>query len=245
MSLKLIHPDWPLKDKVTAFTTTRAEGVSAPPYNDFNLALHVGDAQSDVLSNRQQVSNYLGKSTDIKWLKQTHSTIALDAAAIEADVIEADASFTMNKGVACAVLTADCLPLLFSDANGECVGATHAGWRGLVDGVIENTIDEMSHHMKPSYVWLGPAIGPHAFEVGDDVYEAYLRRDNSFIECFEAKKSGKWNLDIYQAAKIVLKKADIPNIYGGSYCTYSDENRFFSYRRQSVTGRMATIITRR
>ncbi|MFK8027423.1 MAG: peptidoglycan editing factor PgeF [Gammaproteobacteria bacterium] len=245
MSVKLIHPDWPLQDKVTAFTTTRKEGVSDAPYNECNLALHVGDIQSDVLSNRQQINDYLGRGIDIKWLKQTHSSIVLNATHIDADVNEADASFTMKKGVACAVLTADCLPILFSDANGECVGATHAGWRGLVGGVVENTIQAMSQHIKPSYAWLGPAIGPTAFEVGDDVYEIYVNRDVSFKTCFEAKKPGKWNLDIYQAAKIVLKQADIANIYGGSYCTYNDENRFFSYRRHSVTGRMATIITKR
>jgi polyphenol oxidase len=245
MSLQLIYPEWPLQDKVTAFTTTRIGGISKSPYNDFNLALHVGDNKKDVLNNRHCLAEYLGENTSTKWLNQTHSTIAVDAVSIESDVVEADASFSTSDDIACAVLTADCLPLLFSDENGECVGATHAGWRGLVEGVIENTIDSMSQNVKPTYVWLGPAIGPSAFEVGQDVFEAYINRNSAFKACFEAKQSGEWNLNIYQAAKIVLQAAGITNIYGGSYCTYSDENRFFSYRRNAVTGRMATIIRRR
>jgi YfiH family protein len=244
MSLPLIYPDWPLRDKVTAFTTTRVGGVSTDPYNELNPALHVGDIEENVFENRHRINEFLGESIDTKWLKQTHSITALDAASIDADVMQADASFTTSKNIACAILTADCLPLLFSDHNGECVGATHAGWRGLVDGVIENTINAMSEYIKPTYVWLGPAIGPNAFEVGEDVYVTYIKRSAKFESCFEVKQAGKWNLNIYQAAKIILESADISNIYGGSYCTYSDENRFFSYRRNSVTGRMATIIVR-
>jgi len=245
MSLQLIYPDWPLQDKVTAFTTSRLGGVSADPYRQLNAALHVGDNEQNVLTNRGYIHQYLEAGVEVKWLKQTHSTIAVDAASIEADVIQADASFTTNKNSACAVLTADCLPLLFSDQNAECVAAAHAGWRGLVDGVIENTINAMSQNIKPSHVWLGPAIGASAFEVGEDVYEAYIKRNSKFESCFQVKSSSKWNLDIYQAAKIVLQAADISNIYGGSYCTYSDEDQFFSYRRNAVTGRMATIISRR
>ena len=245
MSLPLIYPDWPLRDKVTAFTTTRAGGVSVEPYNAFNPALHVGDDGENVLNNRCQINKYLAEGVVVKWLKQTHCTIALNAANINADAFEADASFTTSKKAACAVLTADCLPLLFSDNNGECVGAAHAGWRGLVDGVVENTIIAMSEYIKPSYVWLGPAIGPSAFEVGEDVFAAYSKRNVAFEACFKFKTTGKWNLDIYQAAKIVLEAADITNIYGGSYCTYTNENQFFSYRRNSVTGRMATLIARR
>ncbi len=245
MSLQLIYPDWPLRDKVTAFATSRIGGVSRYPYNELNPALHVADNQEDVIKNRLLLEEHLGKNIETKWLKQTHSTTVADAAIIDTDVIEADASFTTSKNVACAVLTADCLPLLFSDYNGECIGAAHAGWRGLVNGVIENTIKVMSQYIKPTYVWLGPAIGPSAFEVGNDVLEAYIKRNTEFKSCFKVKKAGKWNLDIYQAAKIVLKAADITNIYGGSYCTYSDKDQFFSYRRNSVTGRMATIIARR
>ncbi len=245
MSIELIYPDWPLQDKVMAFATTRIGGVSTDPYNEFNAALHVGDDQKNVLKNRLRINQCLGDSVDTKWLKQTHSTIAVDAASIDTDVVEADASFTTIKNIACAVLTADCLPLLFSDHNGECIGATHAGWRGLVDGVIENTIDAMSKYIRPTYVWLGPAIGPNAFEVGEDVFEAYINRHTNFESCFKVTKPGKWKLDIYQAAKIVLEAANISNIYGGCYCTYNDESRFFSYRRNPVTGRMATIIARR
>ena len=245
MSLQLIYPDWPLQDKLVAFTTTRKGGASKRPYHELNPALHVGDNQQNVLCNRQHIQQYLGVADDVKWLKQTHSTLVVNATGIEADEIEADASFTTSKNIACAVLTADCLPLLFSDRDAKCVGATHAGWRGLVDGVIENTIMAMSQVIKPTHVWLGPAIGPSALEVGEDVFNAYLERNAAFEACFKVKNPGKWNLDIYQAAKIVLEAADISNIYGGSFCTYSDEDQFFSYRRNSVTGRMATIIARR
>ena len=143
------------------------------------------------------------------------------------------------------MLTADCLPVLFSDPDGECVGAAHAGWQGLCKGILEQTIQSMSAYIKPDYAWLGPAIGPNALEVGDDVFQAYINRNSEFKKAFTQIESGKWLLNLYDAAKIVLLAADINKIYGGSYCTYTESERFFSYRRNAVTGRMATIIKRK
>jgi len=245
MTMSLIYPDWPLQEKVVAFTTTRSGGVSQPPFDNFNLALHVSDNSSDVCENRNRLQANVLPNTQIKWLKQTHSNIVVNASTIEADSVEADAAFTVDNNIACAVLTADCLPILLSDCNAKCIAAIHAGWRGVINGVIERTVTAMRDYAKPEYAWLGPAIGVQAFEVGDDVYAAYSQRDTQLTNTFYAKKPGKWSLDIYQAAKLVLNSADIHNVFGGEYCTYSDSDQFFSYRRQSNTGRMATIISKR
>jgi len=249
MMSTLIYPDWPIEDKVLAFTTTRIGGVSQIPYNNFNLAMHVNDNLSDVVTNRQKLQEYI-PSVEIKWLKQIHSNKVVNASAIDSDLVEADAAFTVDRNIACAVLTADCLPILLTDKQGECVAAIHAGWRGLLNGVVSNAVSTMSKYKKPSYAWLGPAIGPHVFEVGEDVYEAYMQSNPAFKDSFMAKKVNqktlpKWNLNIYQAAKVVLNAADIFNVFGGEYCTYTDSDQFFSYRRQAITGRMATIISKR
>ena len=245
MKLPLIYPDWPINHKVCAFTTTRIGGYSQSPYNELNLALHVDDESSHVKKNRDQLNESLEITHSPKWLKQTHSRIVVKAEEIEPDAIEADASFTTEKNQICAVLTADCLPVLLTDRNGQCVAAVHAGWQGLAKGVIQETINAMSEHVKPEYAWLGPAIGPESFEVGEDVYETYIQSNIEYKNAFSAKKPGKWNLDIYAAAKIVLSAADITKVYGGTYCTYRDEQHFFSYRRSEKTGRMATIIMRK
>ena len=255
MTLALITPDWPLRDKVNAFTTTRTGGVSQPPYDNLNLALHVEDNRHDVLLNRQRLQETMSGDIQIKWLKQVHGHQVVNAANIEADIVEADAAFTVENNIACAVLTADCLPILLSDKHAQCIAAVHAGWRGVINGVIQNTVDKMSEYASPEYAWLGPAIGPEVFEVGQDVYEAYMQHELSFSDCFKPKKvyegnsanikPGKWNLNIYQAAKVVLRAADILDVFGGEYCTYSDIDQFFSFRRQARTGRMATIISKR
>ena len=146
------------------------------------------------------------------------------------------------SSVICAVLTADCLPVLLADRDGTCVGVAHAGWRGLLAGVIQNTVQAMSTAARPVFAWLGPAIGPRAFEVGIEVYEAFIQQRAEFEIAFTPTGQGKWLLDIYQAAKIILASADITDVYGGNFCTYTDHERFYSYRRAPRTGRMATII---
>ena len=250
MNLPLIVPDWPLMDKLIAFTTRRVGGVSQAPYDNFNLAMHVDDKVADVLTNRQRLQQFIGNEIQVKWLKQIHSNTVVNASTIEPDMIEADAAYTVDNKIACAVLTADCLPILLADKQGECIAAVHAGWRGVINGVIENTVLKMSEHVKPEYAWLGPAIGAEVFEVGEDVYTGFLQSNSAYRECFINKKSmhgetHKWNLNIYQAAKMVLNASDIFNIFGGEYCTYTDTDQFFSYRRQATTGRMATIIAKR
>lgn len=245
MSLQLISPDWPLNNKVLAFTTTRTKGFSQTPYDSFNLAIHVQDQDKNVLKNRAYLDQQLGFKSSPKWLKQTHSKIVMRAEDVDVDNTEADASFTTQKNQICAVLTADCLPVLLADANGQCVGAVHAGWQGLLKGVIQETIEAMSAEVKPQFAWLGPAIGSEVFEVGEDVYQPYIQENSEYENAFKVKKPGKWYFDIYAAAKVVLIAADITKIYGGSHCTYTEQEQFFSFRRNATTGRMATIIMRK
>ena len=242
MNCEIVVPDWPLEDKVRALTTTRKGGCSSPPFDECNLALHVGDNAENVLENRSRLRKTLGLPDEPKWLRQRHGNVVADAATIEPDVVDADAAFTTQPKIVCAVLTADCLPIVLSDDQGTCVGVVHVGWRGLLAGVIEKTIDRMNEFTKPEYAWLGPAIGPRAFEVGEDVFELYLRLNERMHDALTPAGSGKWKLNIYKAAKIVLTMADTNNIYGGSYCTYTDDRRFFSYRRNAKTGRIATLI---
>ena len=242
MKFAAIYPDWPLGNKINALTTVRVGGASQIPFDSFNLALHVGDERSHVMANRATLRQQLQLNQEPKWLQQIHSNTVVEASAITPDSAQADASYTTQAGIVCAVLTADCLPILVSDVDGSCVGVIHAGWRGLLAGVIQQTIKAMSAYAKPYYVWLGPAIGPTAFQVGSDVLEPLVAQDSSFERAFVSDGSGKWKLDIYQVAKIVLAAADISAVYGGNFCTYTDSERFFSYRRESTTGRMATLI---
>ena len=242
MKFQAIYPNWPLGKKVNALTTTRTGGHGQVPFNDFNLALHVGDKPEVVLANRILLCEQLGLKQQPRWLQQTHSNKVVDASSVAPDCAQVDASYTTEVGVICAVLTADCLPILLSDKNGSCVGVVHAGWRGLLGGVIQQTIRAMSACCKPQYAWLGPAIGPGVFEVGSDVFEPFVAQDSRLRQAFVNSKAGKWKLDIYQAAKIVLAAADISDVYGGDYCTYTNNEQFFSYRRERMTGRMATLI---
>ncbi len=228
-------PDWPAPANVKSLQTTRHGGISAVPYASFNLGDHVGDAAAAVAANRQQLPS------PAAWLKQTHSTIVVDAATVTSP-IEADASFCRTAGVVSVVMTADCLPLLLCDQQGTVVAAAHAGWRGLCDGVIEATIDAMDVPTGSIMVWLGPAIGPSAFEVGDDVFDEFTRHDAAAADAFTAKANGKWLGNMYQLARQRLNQRGITQIYGGTECTFSDSERYFSYRRDGVTGRMASLI---
>ena len=242
---EVIYPDWPLQDKVNAFTTLRLGGESLSPFEEFNLALHVGDQQSRVIANRNKLRAHFLLPNEPAWLQQVHGNKVLEINTTTSQNEPADASYTCEREIVCAVLTADCLPVFLSDEQGLCVGIAHAGWRGLLAGVIQNTIDAMESKATPTFAWLGPAIGPDAFEVGNDVYASYLQQDEAFNQAFTRKNSGKWNLDIYLAAKIVLRSADISRIYGGEYCTFTEASRFYSYRRQAKTGRMASLIWRK
>lgn len=238
MPAEWIVPDWPAPLHVGALVTTRNGGVSQGPYASWNLAKHVGDAESAVEKNRAVLSEIV--PTKPLWLNQVHGTDVVDAAG-PGSVFDADASFTRRRDRACVVMTADCLPVLFCDRDGSVVAAAHAGWRGLAGGVLEATIAAMACDAKHLMAWLGPAIGPDSFEVGDDVYAAFTELEPPAADAFK-RRGDKWLADIYALARLRLSAAGVTSVFGGGYCTYRDSARFFSYRRDGVTGRMAALI---
>ncbi len=236
-----LQPDWPASVNIHAITTLRTGGVSQGDYTSLNLATHVGDNPDLVKQNRQIITNLLSLPSEPVWLNQTHSNIAVEAHQVTMPP-QADASYTGQPGVVCAVMTADCLPLLVCSTDGTEIAAIHAGWRGLLDGIIDNTI--MALHRDDILVWLGPAIGPECFEVGAEVRDAFLAKSVNFSSAFKIAKNNKYLADIYQLARINLAKLGINKIYGGGFCTMTEHERFYSYRRDKQTGRMATLIWR-
>jgi YfiH family protein len=235
----LILPDWPAPPGVRALATTRCGGVSRAPWDSFNLGAHVGDDPQAVAANRALLRREL--PAEPLWLSQVHGTRCVDAA-IAAPGVEADASITRQRGVVCAVLTADCLPVLLCDDQATVVGIAHAGWRGLVAGVIEATVAAMGEPGMRLMAWLGPAIGPQAFEVGGEVREIFVDRDAQAASAFAVATNGKWLCDIHQLARQRLHALGIRRTTSADFCTARDEQRFFSYRRDGVTGRMASLI---
>lgn len=237
----MIIPDWPAPDHVRSLITTRSGGVSAAPYASLNLGDHVGDNPEHVTQNRAVLSTHL--PAEPRWLKQVHGIAVVDACTTGA---EADASVVFQAGDVCAVLTADCLPVLLCDQSGTVVGAAHAGWRGLLNGVIEATAAAMQVPASSLLAYLGPAIGPQAFEVGDEVRAAFVAADpeaaSAFISGDRQAETQKWLANIYWLARLRLKRLGVAGVYGGGLCTYTDAERFFSYRRDGVTGRMASLI---
>jgi YfiH family protein len=234
-----IIPDWPTPKKVRALQTTRSGGFSPAPYASLNLGNHVGDAPLIVERNRMLLQPLL--PSEPVWLKQVHGTVVADAGQAPCWP-QADACITTHPGAVCVVMTADCLPVLLCDKQGSVVGAVHAGWRGLCDGVIEQTVHAMNAPPQTLIAWLGPAIGPQAFEVGEEVRAAFMAKQPEAAIAFAPGVSGKWLADIYQLARLRLNALGITRIYGGGLCTYTDHERFFSYRRDGVTGRMGTFI---
>jgi YfiH family protein len=242
-----ITPEWPAPDNVQALFTTRDGGVGKDPYATFNLGDHVGDDPQTVSRNRMLLRAIL--PSEPMWLKQMHGNHVLNADHDDCSIpCCADASFSSRPGNVCAVLAADCLPILICDRAGSLVGAIHAGWRGLATGVIEQAISEMrgsSHANLCLMAWLGPAIGPDHFEVGDEVREVFIERDPLSARAFRrhgAVQTPKWLADLYLLARLSLNRAGITEIYGGNECTFSNPERFFSYRRDGQTGRMAGLI---
>ncbi|MCQ8104494.1 peptidoglycan editing factor PgeF [Methylomonas sp. SURF-2] len=237
-----IKPDWPLPAHVHAATTLRGGGVSSGGYASLNPAGHVGDDPQHVQSNRRIIKQMLKLPAEPVWLQQVHGIEVVKADRVRA-VAEADASFTDQAGTVCAVLSADCLPVLFCGDDGAVVAAAHAGWRGLRAGIIEQTLSAM--HCREVSVWLGPAIGPQHFEVGDEVRTAFVGDKPKAAQAFKDRGSGKWLADIYQLARLQLAELGVERIYGGEYCTVTDAPRFYSYRRDgAATGRMASLIWR-
>ena len=240
MSDAWIVPDWPAPARVRALSTTRAGGVSVAPYDSLNLGIHVGDDPANVAANRAQVRRIV--PSEPAWLNQVHGTAVVDAASV-AGVPDADASVSRTPGAVCVVMTADCLPVLLCDRAGTVVGAAHAGWRGLHGGVIEATVAAMQVAPADVIAWLGPAIGPTAFEVGDEVRAAFVATDAIADAAFKpAGQPGKWLADIYLLARQRLAALGVTAVYGGDCCTVSESRRFFSYRRDGVTGRMASLV---
>jgi YfiH family protein len=233
-----LRPDWPAPANVRACGTTRAGGTSLPPFDSLNLGDHVEDDPQAVADNRRLLIERL--SCQPAWLKQVHSPDVV--AADPAQVPIADASWSSAPGIACCVLTADCLPALFCDRAGTRVAAAHAGWRGLANGVLENTLDAMAVEPADILAWLGPAIGPQAFEVGPEVREAFLAQHAETAQVFlPSRNAGKYMADIYALARIRLAARGVTAVYGGGLCTVNDE-RFFSYRRAARTGRFASLV---
>lgn len=237
--------DWPAPGNVRTLLTTRLGGVSRGAYSSMNLGQHVGDDPLAVAANRQQLTDMLAACSagSPVWLNQVHGTRVVDAAALVGNrAPEADASFARAAGVVCAVMTADCLPVLFCDASGTVVAAAHAGWRGLLAGVLEEAVAAMGVPGEDVIAYLGPAIGPQAFEVGDEVRSAFVEVDEHAAQAFKTSVAGKWLADIYWLARQRLQRKGVTRVYGGSHCTYREADRFFSYRRDGQTGRMASLI---
>ncbi len=246
-----VNSQWPVPSSIHTLVSTRAGGVSKHPYDSLNLGDHVGDQIEDVLANRAIFAKALPSKP--VWLKQTHSTVVSTSETRKAkssDVIDADASVTNIANEVLVIMTADCLPALFTNSKGTVVGAAHAGWRGLCAGVLENTVAEMLNlsietSASDLLVWLGPAIGPGSFEVGEDVVKAFRDSELPFSEnAFQpiAGKSGKFLADIYRLASDRLQACGVTSIFGGEYCTVRDSKLFFSYRRDGQTGRFASAI---
>lgn len=236
----MINAKWPAPSNIKAFTTTRLGGVSESPFSSNNLGNHVGDNEEAVTINRERLNTLL--PNNIIWLEQTHSTNVCE---LNESVVQspsnADAVYTTVAKQVCCVMTADCLPILMTNTAGTKVAAVHAGWRGLADGIIANSIATFDDSPDEIIVWFGPAIGPKYFEVGQDVYDTFIQLDKRNLNAFVAKND-KYLANIYQLALNALNRLGVSNISGGEHCTYEEESLFFSYRRDGQTGRMASVI---
>ncbi|MSP85830.1 MAG: peptidoglycan editing factor PgeF [Methylotenera sp.] len=241
-ALNFITPDWPVPANVKAVQTTRLGGVSLAPYASLNLGAHVSDDATAVATNRQLLKPYL--PSEPVWLNQVHGIAVIDAAQSTC-LQNADASLTTQPNVVCVTMTADCLPVLLCDKAGTVVAAVHAGWRGLCDGAIEATVHKMQVPPNEILAWLGPAIGPNAFEVDAEVRSQFIQHDQQAALAFKTH-GDKWLCSMYLIAQQRLNALGVTQIYGcgvnEDFCTYSDEARFFSFRRDNMTGRMASLI---
>ncbi|MEE8429439.1 MAG: peptidoglycan editing factor PgeF [Gammaproteobacteria bacterium] len=237
-----IIPDWPAPPCVRALTTTRIGGISVSPFDTLNMARHVGDRAGSVAANRQWLHDSVGLSAQPRWLRQAHGNQIVDAGVVSAPV-EADGSYTRAADTVCVVLTADCLPLLLCERFGAAVAVAHAGWRGMAAGVVEAAVASLAPVAPDQLMaWLGPAIGPIAFVVKDEVRATFLAKDVAAAEAFHPVAGDRWQADLYQLARQRLVACGVGGIHGGGFCTYTDEKRFYSFRRNKTTGRMATLI---
>ena len=241
MSLResLIYPDWPAPANVKALQTTRLGGASLAPYSSLNLGLHVGDDPVRVNHNRMRLAPLM--PSEPVWLEQVHGTVVANADAAACRVV-ADACIARHRGAVCVVMTADCLPVLLCDEDGTVVGAAHAGWRGLCDGVLEATVKAMTVAPHKLLAWLGPAISREHFEVGSEVRDAFIAHQAQATDAFLAQGDGRYRADLYLLARQRLSALGITRISGGNRCTYREKERFYSFRRDGVSGRMGTFI---
>lgn len=240
-----LTPDWvnptpAIRQRVRAYVTTRAGDLSAHPYDGFNTANHVGDDPGHVAANRQSLAGFFNWQQEPQWLKQVHGIQVVEA---QADGVErtADAVFTTAADQVCTLHTADCLPVFFTNDQAEVVALAHAGWRGLAAGILEQTVERLGVPPETVQVWLGPAIGQDAFEVGEDVREAFCQHTPRAEPCFRINSNERWQCDLCGLARLRLQQVGVTAVSGGGFCTFHD-SRFFSYRRQSVTGRLLSLI---
>lgn len=238
-----IEPDWPAPGNVRALSTTRDGGLSEGVFAGLNLGAHVGDEPARVEANRARLQQAAQIPGPLSWLNQVHGTAVHRVGSDYERAPDADAACAQQAGQACIVMTADCLPVLFCDRAGTVVAAAHAGWRGLKEGVLEASIAAMGCEPGEILAWLGPAIGPTAFEVGGEVREAFMAEQAEAAAAFvPSVNEGKWLADIYQLARLRLARAGVNAVYGGEFCTFGDGDQFYSYRRDGQTGRMASLI---
>jgi len=238
-----IKPDWPAPANIIAYTTSRKGGISLTPYDSFNLAAHVDDKIKTVKANRHQLSESLKLRNEPYWINQVHGNEVVCVNQSLGSTPTADASYTTQPMQPCAVLTADCLPILLCDRHGRWISAVHAGWKGLLVGVISQAIKSTNVPKEDILAWLGPAIGQTAAEIDDDLLNQFIELNPKYRACFRMTIEKKWLANIYNIARLELQANGIQHIYGGKYCTHSDPERFYSYRRDnSVTGRMASLI---
>jgi YfiH family protein len=239
---QLLRPGWPAPRGVRACCTTRIGGASAVPFNGLNLATHVGDDPLNVAYNRALLREHLALANEPAWLRQVHGIHVVQLPASDAEP-EADASWTTEPGNVCAVLTADCLPVLLCDEDARCVAAAHAGWRGLASGVLESTVNALPVLPTQLMAWLGPAIGPLHFEVGPEVFERFVDQDPAAAEAFvPSEHPGRLMADLYELARLRLRRLGVTRIYGGDHSTVAEPEQFYSYRREAVCGRFASLI---
>jgi YfiH family protein len=234
-----IVPDWPAPAGVASLVTTRNGGVSRGDFASFNLGLRCGDEAACVEANRARLREHLPQAP--KWLHQLHGNRVVDADGLDGEA-NADASVARMPGTVCAVMIADCMPVLLCDEAGSVVAAAHAGWRGLSSGVIENTVRAMNVPAARLLAWLGPAIGPAAFEVGAEVREAFVAHDAAAARAFTPHREGKWLADLFMLGRQRLAACGVTRVFGGGDCTVTNLQRYYSYRRDRITGRMAALI---
>lgn len=242
--IEVLAADWPAPLQVRALQTTRLGGVSRDAYGSLNLGSNTDDDPAAVRANRQRLRESLQLPAEPCWLRQVHGTTVVDAAACVAEAPAADASETRASDVVCAVLSADCLPVVLCADDGSWIGAAHAGWRGLVGGVLEAVVGRAGLPPSRLLAWFGAAIGPAHFEVGPEVRDAFVAAQAEAGAAFRAGRDDRWHADLYALARLRLQRAGVQRIYGGGLCTYSDAARFYSFRRAADTGRMATLIWR-